>query len=61
MAKKKTHSRRAAGKTSTSISLSEDTLGKAKALAQKEQRSLSNWIELLITEKTKGINKLRDA
>lgn len=39
---------RAAGKTQTSISLRVDLLNLARAKAEEEGRSLSNWIEQLI-------------
>ena len=45
--KPRNHSR-AKGKVATSISLSDGALKKAKALAQKENRSLSNYLEWLI-------------
>lgn len=47
--------RRAKGKAATSISLSEDTLEKARALAAQDDRSLSNYIERLINEKLKQL------
>jgi hypothetical protein len=43
--------RRAPGKTQTSISLRLDLLDWARAEAQKDGRSLSNWIEQLIRSK----------
>lgn len=46
---------RAAGKTATSISLSEDMLEKAKEAAAKDGRSLSNWLEQLIKNSVKLI------
>lgn len=45
---RKHYGRRGGGKTQTSISLSDDTLEKARASAEKEGRSLSNYIEQLL-------------
>lgn len=50
--------RRAKGKTATSISLSEETLRKAKIAAERDGRPLSNWIERLLQEVTKNITVL---
>ena len=51
--KKKTtrHGVRAEGKTQTSISLRGDLLAAAKKAAGEENRSLSNWLEMLLSEK----------
>lgn len=53
--KKKTsrHMVRADGKTQTSISLRKDLLDAAKAAAEKENRSFSNWLETMLSEKLK--------
>jgi len=48
---RQTQSRRAAGKTQTSISLRRDLLDWARAEAQKDGRSLSNWVEQMIRSK----------
>ena len=45
---RKTYGRRAAGKTQTTISLSDESLAKAKKNAEAEGRSLSNYIEQLL-------------
>ena len=45
---KKQYGRRASGKTQTSLSLSDEVLEKARANAEKEGRSLSNYIEQLL-------------
>jgi hypothetical protein len=45
------HGVRAAGKTQTSISLRGDLLAAAKKAAEEENRSLSNWLEMLLSEK----------
>jgi predicted HicB family RNase H-like nuclease len=45
---RKKYGRRGAGKTQTSVTMSEETLEKAKAAAEKDGRSLSNYIEQLI-------------
>jgi predicted HicB family RNase H-like nuclease len=46
-----TQGRRAEGKISTSISLSEAVLEKARIAAQADDRSLSKWLERLIAER----------
>jgi hypothetical protein len=52
MKKKATrHGVRAEGKTQTSISLRGDLLAAAKKAAGEENRSLSNWLEMLLSEK----------
>ncbi|MCB1093324.1 MAG: hypothetical protein KDL87_17435 [Verrucomicrobiae bacterium] len=45
------HGVRADGKTQTSISLRGDLLAAAKKAAGEENRSLSNWLENLLSEK----------
>jgi hypothetical protein len=53
-AKKKSvsrHGMRAPGKTQTSITLSEDLLDQARAAAEQDGRSLSNWLEQLIRKR----------
>jgi hypothetical protein len=45
------HGIRADGKTQTSISLRGDLLAAAKKAAGEENRSLSNWLENLLSEK----------
>lgn len=62
MEKPKTrHGRRAAGKTQTSISLRADLLASAKAEAEKDGRSFSNWLERLLEEKLKEVEKAPEA
>jgi hypothetical protein len=51
MTKKTRSHARAAGKAQTSISLREDLLAAAKAAAEADNRSLSNWLEILLKEK----------
>lgn len=46
---------RAKGKTHTCISLRQDVLETAKELAAKDNRSLSNWVEVLLMEKIEAI------
>ncbi len=63
MAKKKTassttkkvsrHGMRAEGKTQTSITLREEILNQARAVAAADGRSFSNWLERLIQETMK--------
>jgi hypothetical protein len=57
--KKRSHAR-AAGKTQTSVSLREDLLEVAKRAAEEDNRSFSNWLEILLMEKlglpTKPVN-----
>lgn len=45
---RKPYGRRAMGKTQTTISLSDETLAKAKQNAERDGRSLSNYIEQLL-------------
>ncbi len=45
------HGMRAPGKTQTSITLSEDLLDRARAVAEQDGRSLSNWLEQLIRKR----------
>ena len=45
------HNQRAAGKTHTTISLSEAVLEKARKAAAADDRSLSKWLERLIAQK----------
>lgn len=45
------HGVRADGKAQTSISLRGDILAAAKKAAEEENRSLSNWLENLLSEK----------
>jgi hypothetical protein len=49
-AKSRSHDR-AAGKGQTSISLRQELLDAAKLAAEKENRSFSNWLEMLLKEK----------
>lgn len=42
------HGKRAPGKTQTSLTMSEEILSKAKAAAERDGRSLSNYIEQLL-------------
>jgi hypothetical protein len=49
-AKPRSHAR-AQGKTQTSISLKQELLEAAKLAAEKENRSFSNWLEILLKEK----------
>lgn len=50
-AKKETrHGRRAPGKTATSVSLSGELLDKARAAADADGRSFSNWLEKTLRE-----------
>ena len=49
-AKARSHAR-AEGKTQTSISLKGELLEAAKIEAEKEGRSFSNWLEMLLKEK----------
>ena len=42
---------RSEGKTQTSISLRKDILEAAKIAAEKDNRSLSNWLEILLRDK----------
>jgi hypothetical protein len=49
-AKERSHAR-SEGKTQTSISLRKDILEAAKIAAEKDNRSLSNWLELLLRDK----------
>ena len=51
---RKRHGRRANGKTQTSISLSEEALDKARAAAEADGRSLSNFLERLIVTAPKS-------
>lgn len=51
MEKKARNHGRAEGKTQTSISLRRELLEAAKAAAEKDNRSLSNWLEILLKEK----------
>lgn len=51
MTAKARQGRRAPGKTQTSISLRQDLLDWARTEAQKDGRSLSNWIEQAIRSK----------
>lgn len=46
---------RATGKTATSISMSEETLKQAKAAAEADGRTLSNWLEQLIRNAVKMV------
>lgn len=55
---KNRHGVRAAGKTATSISLSEELLAKARDAAEQDGRSLSNWIEQQLKEALKAAGKL---
>ena len=48
--KPRNHSR-AEGKAQTSISLRRELLEAAKEAAEKDNRSLSNWLEILLKEK----------
>lgn len=50
MKKERNHAR-SEGKTQTSISLRKDILEAAKIAAEKDNRSLSNWLELLLRDK----------
>ena len=50
MKKERSHAR-SEGKTQTSISLRKDILEAAKIAAEKDNRSLSNWLELLLRDK----------
>lgn len=52
MKKESRHGKRAEGKTQTSITLSKETLERGRAAAAKENRSFSNWLEILLQEKT---------
>jgi hypothetical protein len=52
------HGVRAAGKTSTSISLDEDLLKKARDLAEQDGRTFSNWIEQQLKDALKKAGKL---
>lgn len=54
-APKKSTTQRAAGKTATSVSLSEETLERARQAAAQDGRSLSNWLENLIKTSIKLI------
>lgn len=54
-APKKSTTQRAVGKTATSVSLSEETLERARQAAAQDGRSLSNWIENLIKTSIKLI------
>jgi hypothetical protein len=49
--KKSRHGRRAENKTQTSVSLSADLLEKARAQAESEGRTFSNWLEQMLKEK----------
>jgi hypothetical protein len=49
-AKERSHAR-SEGKTQTSISLRVEILEAAKTAAAKDNRSLSNWLEILLKEK----------
>lgn len=51
--KKRNHDR-ASGKAQTSISLRTEILEAAKAAAEADNRSLSNWLEILLKEKLGG-------
>jgi hypothetical protein len=48
--KPRNHSR-AEGKAQTSISLRRDLLEAAKEAAEQDNRSLSNWLEIILKEK----------
>jgi hypothetical protein len=48
--KKRSHAR-APGRTQTSISLKVELLLAAKLAAEKESRSFSNWLEILLKDK----------
>jgi hypothetical protein len=50
MKKERSHAR-SEGKTQTSISLRKEVLDAAKEAAAKDNRSLSNWLELLLKER----------
>ncbi len=52
------HGKRADGKTSTSISISEDLLRTAREAAAADGRSLSNWIEQHLKDALKVAGKL---
>lgn len=52
------HGVRAAGKTSTSISLDEELLKKARELADEDGRTFSNWIEQQLKDALKKAGKL---
>lgn len=52
------HGVRAAGKTSTSISLDEELLQKARELAEQDGRTFSNWIEQQLKDALKKAGKL---
>jgi hypothetical protein len=57
--KKKTtrHGVRADGKAQTSISLRRELLEAAKEAAEKDNRSLSNWLEILLKEKLEAAKR----
>lgn len=55
--KKARNHARAEGKTHTSISLREDVLAAARELAMKENRTLSNWLEVLLMDKIEEIER----
>lgn len=55
------HGVRAAGKTSTTVSLEEAILDKARALAAEDGRSFSNWLERLLVEKLRETRALKVA
>ncbi len=52
---RKNKPQRSEGKTATSISMSQETLNRAKEAAQQDGRTLSNWIEQLIKNSVKLI------
>lgn len=59
--KKPSKGRRAKGQTQTSISLSEEILRRARTAAEKDRRSFSQWIEMLLDAYFKRIDAEAEA
>ena len=60
MKKQTRHGVRADGKTQTSISLRRELLEAAKKAAERDNRSLSNWLEELLRQKLDAVKPLAD-
>lgn len=54
------HGKRAPGKTQTSLTMSEEILSKAKAAAERDGRSLSNYIEQLLKRSLAAVSAAAD-
>ena len=52
------HGVRAAGKTSTTVSLDEELLKKARELAEEDGRTFSNWIEQQLKDALKKAGRM---